>query len=424
MSKVHEMSRSRVRTRIAQIYLTLRVLTIGALAATGCAISVVDDEHPATVVEELRIGSVSDAGPQLFDNILDVDVTESGRIHVANNGSGQVRVFDSTGAFVVQFARRGQGPGEFRMLNDIWTFGDSTVVIDWQGGGRGSFFDAEGRHVVSWKSTQPDGSDYLVVARDGNGWLAVNSVAPRPPFEPNAPLMYIGRYLHMDSTASSIVRAGWDRPGTTRLFAASGEGGLDWPLFEPMVGGVTKGNGLQYLIPDPLKYAIEVRDAENTLLRTISHDYTPYVISADEVERVKDLLDTHYELRPARPGWTELEQAKARIDARAALPMVSTQTPFGKILAGHDGEVWVERPDRTRTPARIAYDDMYATYNRMPGMEELPTTWDRFDPTGRFMGSVQLPVRFTAHAVWRERVIGVLRDDNDVEFVVRFRVGP
>ena len=66
------------------------------------------------LVEELRLGEVDGAGPEVFGDVHDVAVDERGNIYVLDYGSKEVRVFDREGRHLRNLARDGEGPGEFR----------------------------------------------------------------------------------------------------------------------------------------------------------------------------------------------------------------------------------------------------------------------------------------------------------------------
>ena len=48
--------------------------------------------------------------------------------------------------------------------------------------------------------------------------------------------------------------------------------------------------------------------------------------------------------------------------------------------------------------------------------------WDVFDPTGRFLGVVTMPPRFTPRIILGGKIYGIWRDDLDVQYVVRLRI--
>jgi hypothetical protein len=46
-----------------------------------------------------------------------------------------------------------------------------------------------------------------------------------------------------------------------------------------------------------------------------------------------------------------------------------------------------------------------------------PQRWNVFDPAGEWLGSVQVPARFTVYEIGRDYVLGLWRDADDVEHV-------
>ncbi len=66
------------------------------------------------LVEELRLGEVDGAGPEVFGNVHEVTVDGRGNIYVLDVGSKEVRVFDREGLHLRNIARGGEGPGEVR----------------------------------------------------------------------------------------------------------------------------------------------------------------------------------------------------------------------------------------------------------------------------------------------------------------------
>lgn len=105
------------------------------------------------LVEELRIGSAFGAdtdAPELFGEVVSLAVDEDGNTYVADFQSREIHMFDRAGNFVRTIGRRGEGPGEFRMLAGILWDGGSRVL--WAldvGGRRFNAFDRSGG--LSWE---------------------------------------------------------------------------------------------------------------------------------------------------------------------------------------------------------------------------------------------------------------------------------
>jgi hypothetical protein len=68
-----------------------------------------------------------------------------GRIVIHNNGSDELRYYDSSGTHLRSVGRDGFGPGEFKNVNGVWLIQDSLVLNDW-GQDRVSVFSADGEY--------------------------------------------------------------------------------------------------------------------------------------------------------------------------------------------------------------------------------------------------------------------------------------
>ena len=374
--------------------------------------------------EDLRLGVVSDSGPFAFHRISAMTVDAAGRIYVGN--SGRIGVFDSGGRFVREFGRTGQGPGEYRAINVLWTVGDTLVLTDWQAGGRTILFNVSNGAVLdSWSATNANASRTFVIGLGPNGWLGgaqPGTSARRGAMPPGTIIRDTARLHVLDRKTREVGALVRLLVPATRLVVGAGETGADWPLFEPRVGFVSTPRGLQFEVSNPHVYSIDVYDHSGAKVRTLTRPYTASRIATAEVEKFKGIIEEHYRRRPSPPGFTTLAQTLARVDTRAKMHMATSTSPFGRMLVSGDGELWVERPDLVKDIVRLEYERWYPAVNRMPGLAEPESKWDRFDAAGRYVGQVTLPANFNAMAVHAGAVYGVSRDSNDVEFVVRLRV--
>ena len=93
----------------------------------------------------VRIGSADGEDPYLFHRVWDMTTLGDGRIAVADAGSEELRVFDSTGVHLATWGGRGEGPGEFRSLWAVarWA-GDSVAAWEFHGDRGVSIFDSGG----------------------------------------------------------------------------------------------------------------------------------------------------------------------------------------------------------------------------------------------------------------------------------------
>ncbi len=142
----------------------------GPQVRDSSGVTIVENESPAwTEGEEWHVGQE----PILNLGVLDGDTVyqffqvagalqmPDGRLAVGNGGTGEIRFYDSEGAFLGATQGKGSGPGEFE---DIFflekTRGDSLLAYDWRNR-RLSVMDPHGKfagHSNSPSSPLPAGS--------------------------------------------------------------------------------------------------------------------------------------------------------------------------------------------------------------------------------------------------------------------------
>lgn len=67
-----------------------------------------------------------------FGRISYVDIDDSGNVYISEGSQGNeaVYVFDSEGNYLNKIGRSGEGPGEFRSIDDMKVFNDKLLVLD------------------------------------------------------------------------------------------------------------------------------------------------------------------------------------------------------------------------------------------------------------------------------------------------------
>jgi hypothetical protein len=81
-----------------------------------------------------ELGTVNSGGPEQFDRIVGLDVLKDGSLVVADQGSGEIRVFPPGGGSPLILGRQGDGPGEFSSLARVFVLeGDSILGFDSRG---------------------------------------------------------------------------------------------------------------------------------------------------------------------------------------------------------------------------------------------------------------------------------------------------
>ena len=91
-------------------------LATGQVVVRNPATPMWTDSDHWSVVEELRLGTIEDIGPEMFGRVLDFELDPLNRIWVFEGQAQELRVFDSAGRHVRTIGRKGEGPGEFNQV--------------------------------------------------------------------------------------------------------------------------------------------------------------------------------------------------------------------------------------------------------------------------------------------------------------------
>jgi hypothetical protein len=96
------------------------------------------------------------------------------------------------------------------------------------------------------------------------------------------------------------------------------------------------------------------------------------------------------------------------------LPFARQFPAFAELKADRAGNLWVQQ-----------YDWHFALMEPGPSRVQtmsVPSNWDVFDPSGRWLCTVTLPARFTPLEIGNDYVAGIARDEDDVERVDIYRL--
>lgn len=134
-------------------------------------------------------------------------------------------------------------------------------------------------------------------------------------------------------------------------------------------------------VPEVLRYS-----AEGQLKHVVRIPSLSVPLEKEEIQAERAWMD-----RPQAPGWYR--------QAVRDLPVPEHRPAHGDLLLDSEGFVWAARYWSPRLEA------------------DEPVRWDIFDPSGTWLGTLDTPERFTVLEVGRDYVLGVRRDDLDVEQV-------
>lgn len=391
-------------------------LCLGVLAVVGCAPDlpdtsgerVVRDSAGVTIVENtvpawssaevwriseepiLDLGVVAGDPAYEFFRPLGAVRLSDGRLVVADGGALELRYFDTVGTFLRRAGGSGGGPGEFQTL--AWfgrVPGDSILAYD-RRAWRMSVFDPGGTYVRSFTL---EGGDFpLVVGRRADAsYLATVPPIRRPGDPPPPP----GR----GSDSLTLVHYGPDG----RIVDTLGTF-----LRRVTHGHVTewRGNTIRPSIPVPFTPSTSFAVVGDRSVAGTNRSYELAIYGSGGLER---LIRRMHSRLPVTENDTErfvdsltLLYGDGNPEGEVHLLLVKTTPPqdsmpaFEQMQVDEDANIWVLRTRRPGDPVPV---------------------WDVFTPDGTWLGRVEGPAGLRVTDIGRDYVIGLWRDDVDVEHV-------
>jgi hypothetical protein len=337
-------------------------------------------------VPDLNIGGAEDDEHLQLFRVTGAAQLSDGRIVVVNAGTQEIRFFDRGGAFIASVGRGGDGPEEYQFPILVPASRYDTLWI-FDRGRRLSVLDDQGR--------------------------LLQSIGPRSRLSQPVGI-WVGKLV----TGQGSARAGPDTP----------EGMIPNDIAYEKVDLVTEAHDT---IAEFAGFALYVWNVGGTFGFThVPFDVAPsaavardrlFITGGEQAE--VQAFDTLGKLREIfRTGQPSQPLSQAAFDravddevGTAGDPSVATelrrrfvnmQRPevmplFQNLQVDTEGYIWLEvfRSDNAQDPE-----------------------WVVIDPSGRVMGRVSTPRGLTVMQIGRTFVLGLRRDQNDIEHVVRYRL--
>lgn len=339
-------------------------------------------EVPSIGSVEVSIGAVASG----LNRVIGALRLSDGRIVVADGGDAVIRYFSSDGRLLATLGGEGDGPTEFRTLQAIGRLEGDTVWGHDFSHHRISFISPDPAVVRTVPLRPPLGSALAVgVLEDrtivvGESWSSGRLARSSVQGLSREPVAYV-RYASDGVLADTIGLF----PGREVLLSV--EDGRGVMGAAPMARASVHASGLRWLaIGDQVDHEIRLFSTSGALERVLRWEGDDLSVGADleSAWRRDRLASALPEERPRR----ERELAETRLPER--------RPAFGEILATPTGGFWV------------------ADY-ALPG--HAPSAWTVFDSAGIWRGSVAAPAGFRPLDVGDRWVLGVSRDELDVERV-------
>lgn len=375
-------------------YVGYRLIVVTALLSI-VATAVAAQTEANWRVSPQPIVSIGEEDGELFSRIADAIRLPDGRFVIADGNELRISVYDAQGRHQARFGRRGDGPGELRSISGIWNTGGNIISV-WDGFARRfTQFRPDGSVVrvdrVQLNNDVPPAQGtldaFMGVARDGRivlAWIAATSA----PGKPGADRMTFGLF----EPDGRFVRTIGTGNGMIRLHTQNSRG--------PFVFSPFPSSGM----------------ATNTLL---------YTDGLDGVIHSYDLATPGHNARvtvqgraaPLDAAWRAFDRAKAEhkgvgLDHAEAIDRSIGKVPhFARMFTDDAGRLWLKeyQPARDAMPFRN-------------GRFLFGGQWRVVNPNGTPVARITIPEHIAPIAVHGDQLLGVARDEFDVESFVVYRI--
>lgn len=360
------------------------------------------------LVEDLRIGTAEGEAEYQFGLILpggSLAVLSDGRIVVLDAQGQHLKVYAPDGTYERTIGRGGSGPGEIgnASQSSIMRLPGDTLQVNDFGNQRVSFYLADGTYVRSYPLDLTRG---IPVRWDQGGSLMPLAQLRQIAF-PGAPAPTDSMDAIVEARTDGTLGDTLMRIPTGRTFSFSG-GAPEWNFFVPEPVWSIVGDNVLYGINDT--YRIGVYNADGTLARIITKPFTQVPITDGEEETMREGFRKLVVAQGAPP------QVAAQL-ARDRVRFHDFYPAYAQIFEGPDGTVMTQLFQPVSTLSEVEREAFDFQTGALGSRQ-----WDVFDPAGRYLGVVEMPLRFQPILIEGNAIYGIQRDDLDVQYVVRLRV--
>ncbi len=356
-------------------------LASGAIQVTSPREGILPPGDRWELEEELRIGTATGEGPELFGQVQGLVADDEGRILVLDSQAREIRIFDADGAHLRTVGRQGGGPGEFANANGLAIHPEdgSVWVVD-PGNGRYSVFESNG----DFRTTHPRPIGYFAIPWPGgfdhDGHL--HDVVP-------------GGLVRLDDEGVAVDTIALPEDDTPRIRVTAGDGSgimTMSPPFGPRMHWYFDPRGMVWTAVSDA-YHFTARDADGEVRRVVRRPHDPVPVSRAEGDSVVQAM---------RQQIAQFSERSPQVEGNMNPP--SHRPAFSTFVVDDQGRLWVE-------PSRAP---------------DAPRELHVFDPEGRFLGPVAvdpgLRISYPRIHFRGDHLYAVVTDDLGTPYVVRYRI--
>jgi hypothetical protein len=366
-------------------------LALGAVCAFGGLVACAErrptnDVEQWQLTESLRIGD-EEEGPRLFYWVKGIEVDANGGMRIYEHSAQEIRLFDSTGAFVKLLGRKGAGPGELMNAEGIQVTRDGRMWLRDRANGRFTVFDAAGDFEATWPMTYCYSQGMWDPKEDDTGRLLDADCAVKDNRSTSVNVLAYRRDFSRVDTLYEQPECGTRELKDAAMWITRTERSTSYVAipFAPEALSSLDGNGMLWCVPNSAQYELlRLRPGANDTLR-VSRDVSAIPVTASE--------------RAA---------AIARLQERRLGDLDFSRIPSAKPLI-----------------ARVIVDDTRRIWLQRATADG-NTMFDVYTPDGVLVAEVhggKAPFALSAPFTVRDNALYTVSvDANDVPSVVRYRI--
>ncbi len=259
-------------------------------------------------IEDLSIGEVEGDENYMFGRSIVFNTDGEGNFYVSDSDNNKIVKYNSQGKYLLTIGRKGQGPGEFQSLSMPRFDKDNNLYVADPINNRISFFDKNGKSLKQIQMQERYFDPYI----NSRGFIVANKLNLSQEANTQKQTFIYGLFddkfnlaaeLYRDETEMALP-TGMDESSWVEFLAKA----LSRGAFRPRVR-LTLANNDSIYLGYPEKYEINIYSHEGKIVKKITREYEPIVVSEKDKESFLKIVGES--LSASSPVFTEDIKKKA-----------------------------------------------------------------------------------------------------------------